>query len=75
MFFKHFASENQLPGLSLSGILVENGSMKFDCRNKDSQWNVLLQMYSSKLCVEDLIASEESPVDKHTDIFHLLTLV
>ena len=25
VFFKHFASKNQLPGLSISGILVENG--------------------------------------------------
>ena len=25
MFFKHFASKNQLPGLSVRGILVENG--------------------------------------------------
>ena len=25
MFFKHFASENQLPGLSINGTLVENG--------------------------------------------------
>ena len=24
-FFKHFASKNQLPGLSTSGTLVENG--------------------------------------------------
>ena len=25
MFFKHFASKNQLPGLSVSETLVENG--------------------------------------------------
>ena len=25
MFFKHFGSKNQLPGLSLIGTLVENG--------------------------------------------------
>ena len=25
MFFKHFASKNQLPGFSTSGTLVENG--------------------------------------------------
>ena len=25
MFFKHFASKNQLPGLSINGTLVENG--------------------------------------------------
>ena len=25
VFFKHFASKNQLPGLSVSGTLVENG--------------------------------------------------
>ena len=24
-FFEHFASKNQLPGLSVSGTLVENG--------------------------------------------------
>ena len=28
MLFKHFASKNQLPGLSVSGTLVENG-LKF----------------------------------------------
>ena len=25
VFFKHFASKNQLPGLSVSGRLVDNG--------------------------------------------------
>ena len=25
MFFKHFTRKNQLPGLSISGTLVENG--------------------------------------------------
>ena len=25
VFFKHFAGKNQLPGLSVSGTLVENG--------------------------------------------------
>ena len=25
VFFKHFASKNQLPGLSINGKLVENG--------------------------------------------------
>ena len=25
VYFKHFASKNQLPGLSVSGILVKNG--------------------------------------------------
>ena len=25
MFFKHFASKNQLPGFYISGTLVENG--------------------------------------------------
>ena len=25
VFFKHFASKNQLPGLSIIGTLVENG--------------------------------------------------
>ena len=25
VFFKHFASKNQLPGFSVSGTLVENG--------------------------------------------------
>ena len=25
VFFKHFASKNQLPGLSVTGTLVENG--------------------------------------------------
>ena len=29
MFFKHFASKDQLPGLSVSGTLVENGLNKF----------------------------------------------
>ena len=33
MFFKHFASKNQLPGFYISGTLVENGlklETKFD---------------------------------------------
>ena len=29
VFFKHFASKNQLPGLSLSGTLVEIGLSRF----------------------------------------------
>ena len=29
MFFKYFASKNQLPGLSINGALVENGLIKF----------------------------------------------
>ena len=28
VFFKHFASKNQLSGLSISGTLVENGLLK-----------------------------------------------
>ena len=28
LFFKHFSSKNQLPGLSVSGTLVENGLNK-----------------------------------------------
>ena len=28
MFFKHFASKNQLPGFYISGALVKNGSTK-----------------------------------------------
>ena len=28
VFFKHFASENQLPGLSVSETLVENGLIR-----------------------------------------------
>ena len=27
LFFKHFASKSQLPGLSVSGTLLENGLM------------------------------------------------
>ena len=35
MFFKHFASKNQLPGFYVSGILVENGLMNtFYCKIK-----------------------------------------
>ena len=29
VFFKYFASKNQLPGLSINGALVENGLIKF----------------------------------------------
>ena len=29
MFFKHFASKNQLPGLSVSGTLVENELIRY----------------------------------------------
>ena len=39
LFFKHFASKSQLPGLSISGKLVENGLkylnfIKFYCTNQ-----------------------------------------
>ena len=35
VFFQHFASKNQLPGLSISGTLVENGLKKETiCENK-----------------------------------------
>ena len=37
MFFKHFASKSQLPGLSMNGTLVENGlreSQKLDLEFK-----------------------------------------
>ena len=30
VFFKHFASKNQLPGLAISGTLVENELMQGD---------------------------------------------
>ena len=30
MFFKHFVNKNQLPGLFISGILVENGLKRLD---------------------------------------------
>ena len=33
MFFKHFGSKNQLPGLSIIGTLVENGLRKAHCHN------------------------------------------
>ena len=29
VFFKHFASKNQLPGLSISGTLLENELMQY----------------------------------------------
>ena len=29
MFFKHFASKNQLPGLFVSGTLVENELIRY----------------------------------------------
>ena len=35
MFFKHFASKNQPPGLSINGTLVENGLKK--------NWNIFLE--------------------------------
>ena len=40
MFFKHFANKNQLPGLSVSGTLVENRwpvskKVKYFAKNRD----------------------------------------
>ena len=34
MFFKHFANKNQLPGLCVSGTLVENGLSLFHLQTK-----------------------------------------
>ena len=36
MFFKHFASKSQLPGLSISGTLVENGAAEDPCQKNKS---------------------------------------
>ena len=41
MFFKHFASKNQLPGLSVNGTLVENGLM-MSCRY--DQWKIIFNI-------------------------------
>ena len=39
LFFKHFASKNQLPGLSVSGTFVENGlkSIFFDTEGQQTR--------------------------------------
>ena len=34
VFFKHFASKNQLPGLFVNGTLIENGLMGMISRKK-----------------------------------------
>ena len=39
MFFQHFASKNQLPGLSISGKLIENGLIYNDNRSSFTELN------------------------------------
>ena len=40
MFFKHFASKNQLPGLSINGTLVENELIHLNSLNMVSKTGV-----------------------------------
>ena len=49
MFFKHFGSKNQLPGLSIIGTLVENGLMivltiKSFIRNKSKGMSISMKI-------------------------------
>ena len=37
VFFKHFASKNELPGLSIIGTLIENG-LKINCQHYSSEF-------------------------------------
>ena len=37
VFFKHFASKNQLPGLSINGTLVENGLIQWNPASCDPE--------------------------------------
>ena len=57
MFFKHFASKNQLPGSSVSGTLVENGL------NKRQQYlfNYVIQWAAKYYFDETNDASEPDP--------------
>ena len=55
MFFKHFASKNQLPGLSVNGTLVENGLgnlLKFGLRQPASLLKMSISYAESKHSVE-----------------------
>ena len=48
VFFKYFASKNQLPGFYISGTLVENGLMKEQIENVLSlQGNTSMQKESN----------------------------
>ena len=57
MFFKHFASRNQLPGFYISGTLVENGLIKVNFELRISKINLKLKMNKkirSKLQIIDM---------------------
>ena len=46
MFYKHFASKNQLPGLSISRKLVKNWLILVSALLRDSIFLVLLQIFT-----------------------------
>ena len=61
MFFKHFASKNQLPGLSVSGTLVENGLIKLL-----NQWKPY-NKYNTVPRMLEFIGNVEKPKSKKLD--------
>ena len=53
VFFKHFASKSQLPGLSVRGALVKNG--KSHCYTKLRFWRFLFQPTHTLLKISNFI--------------------
>ena len=62
VFFKHFASKNQLPGLSVSGTLVENGLIDLDF-----QWTMSFNTDPSKQ-VQEVIFSQKPFIILHAPL-------
>ena len=51
MFLKHFASKNQLPGLSLNGTLVENGLRTIEAEAYHFHMKILVGKFRSVIKV------------------------
>ena len=70
MFFKHFANKNQLPGLCVSGTLVENGLNLFHLQTKSGfNKNVLVDtQFFSRINRKSIKRFAD-----YVDRFHLIT--
>ena len=54
VFFKHFTSKNQLPGLSIIGTLVESGLMKISIFNSSVNTQQFLRLsYLNNSCTQN----------------------
>ena len=62
VFFKHFASKNQLSGLSVSGTLVENGLREKIPNPKNSRFTCNMQVK---------LSWKMSPIGKRHELLNL----